>query len=416
MTHQNELFDELSQASRARYSGGWIIVFALLALAGAAAFLTGVLGSDAERAWQSYLINFVFWTGIGSGSLMFSVALVVSRAKWGRSLKRLAEAGGAFLPVAFILFWALYFGREKLFHWIHEPIPEKAAWLNVPFFFLRDGAALLLLAVTGGLLVYHSIKPDLAALSGKSLPDPADENDTPHGRSQMLYANIYGILYAFLLTILAFDLMMSLNPHWYSTLFGAYYFVVSFFTGMTFLMILTAIAVRKSAAGKFIFRKQMHKLASLMMGFCLMSADFFYVQFLVIWYGNIPEETRFVITRTRLGPWNTLAWTVLFVAFVIPFILLIFRRLKMIPWFMIGLSIFILIGIWLEKLLLIAPSIRATAGIRLGLTELLITAGFTGVMGLCVLLFLRWFPALPVGDPVFMRNIEMLKAGGEENA
>ena len=101
------------------------MVSLLLAFIGGAAFWIGVSGSQAERAWQVFLVNYLFWSGLAFGTVLFSAALIMTNARWGRPLKRLAEAPAAFLPVAFLLFWVLFLGREQLFPWIHEPLPAK---------------------------------------------------------------------------------------------------------------------------------------------------------------------------------------------------------------------------------------------------------------------------------------------------
>ena len=97
--------------------------------------MTGISGPLAQRAWQVYLVNFLFWSGLAFGTVLFSAMLTMTNARWGRPLKRLAEAPGAFLPVAFLLFWVLFFGREKLFPWIHEPLGHKQFWLSSGFLF-----------------------------------------------------------------------------------------------------------------------------------------------------------------------------------------------------------------------------------------------------------------------------------------
>ena len=158
--------------------------------------------------------------------------------------------------------------------------------------------------------------------------------------------------------------------------------------------------------------KQFHDLGKLLLGFCVVTGDFFYSQFLVIWYGNLPEEAQYVILRVRNTPWQVLAWTVLIVCFALPFFILLNRKIKMKPRAMVILGVIILIGMWLERLLLIAPSLWKGEQLPLGMIELLISAGFFGAMALCVLLFLRQFPILPLSDPLFL---EMLQASHEQS-
>jgi Ni/Fe-hydrogenase subunit HybB-like protein len=200
-------------------------------------------------------------------------------------------------------------------------------------------------------------------------------------------------------------LIMSLSPHWHSTLFGAYYFVGSFYTGLAALAVLSFISIKTMGLGRVIESKHFHDLGNLLLAFCLVTGDFFYSQFLVIWFGDLPNETRYVLLRVRESPWDFLAWTVLFVCFAIPFVMLLSRNFKKKPAFMMTLAVIILTGMWLERFLLVVPSLWKEGYIPLGLMELLITTGFLGVVALCVLLFLRRFPILPVSDPLFRGNV-----------
>ena len=145
-------------------SRAWIIIFSASALTGLLAFLWGITGPAALRAWQAYLINFVYWTGLSCGAVLFVAVLNMTNAVWGRPLKRLAEALGTFLPASFILFWVLYFGKEEIFPWIKDPLPEKQSWLNPGFLFARDGVGLFLLTAFSLTLIYYSVKGDKQAL------------------------------------------------------------------------------------------------------------------------------------------------------------------------------------------------------------------------------------------------------------
>jgi hypothetical protein len=184
-----------------------------------------------------------------------------------------------------------------------------------------------------------------------------------------------------------------MEPPWYSTLFGAYAFAKAFYLGLLALLVLAGLSqlAWKEASG--LTPAHFHDVGKLLFAFCLVWADFFYVQLLVVWYGNISEETRYVIQRTMLLPWQPLAWTVFIVSFVVPFFVLLNRRVKEKPALMVCLCLFVLIGLWLEHLLLIGPALNPGAGsLPLGLPDLVITLGFLGLMALAVTLFLRWFP------------------------
>lgn len=384
----------------------WLILCAVLILLGAAAFVAGISGSRPERAWEAYLINFVFWIGIAFGGVMFSAVLTITDARWGRPMKRLAESFEAFLPVACVLFWVLYFGREHIFDWIHNPVPEKASWLNVGFLFIRDGAALILLTAVGMAIVYHSVRMDSFGPAGGDREEAAVKRvENTSTRAQKILSPIYGILYAFVLTLIAFDLIMSLEPHWYSTLFGAWYFMGCFYTGLAAVILLMVYGSRVMGLGPFVRPVQFLSIGQLLLGFCLITGDFFFTQILIIWYANMPEETGYVLTRMREHPWSVLAWVVLFSCYIVPFGVLLSRRIKMRIVPMVLLSVLILTGVWLERMLLVAPALWKEGTLPLGVQEILITAGFAGLVFLCVHLFLRRFPALPLRDPMFLEMI-----------
>ena len=388
----------------------WTILLALLALVGLVAFFLGISGAQSQRAWQAYLINFVYWTGLSFGAVLFVAVLNITNAQWGRPLKRMAEALGAFLPVSFLLFWVLYPGKEEIFHWVRQPLPEKQFWLSPNFMFARNGAGLFLLTALSVALIYYSVKGDkemagrLKEGSGKV---PAEEYQTgSHWRAQRILSPIIGIVYAFVLSLLAFDLVMSLDPHWYSTLFGAYYFMTCFYLALAALYFLSLISLKTLGLRETIHPHHLHDLGKLVFAFCIFTGYLFYVQFLVIWYGNLPEETRYVILRVKLTPWEPVAWAVLAMIFAIPFVLLLSRKIKMKPLPMIILSGIILAGMWLERFILVAPSIWKGQGIPIGLLEVVITAGFFGIMGLSIIFFLRRVPLLPISDPLFRKSIE----------
>jgi hypothetical protein len=378
----------------------WKLLSGLLAAAGAVTFLVSLSGSLAQRAWQAYLINFVFWSGLSLGAVLFVAVLNLTQARWGRPLKRMAESLGAYSAVSFFLFWVLYFGRDKIFPWIHEPVPGKESWLNIPFLFARDGVGLFLITAVALALLYFSVRADR---------DGMQEKDGWRWRYQVILSPILGILYALVLTLVALDLIMSLDPHWYSTLFGGYYFIGSFYVSLAALAFLTTLTWRRLGLDRFIQPRHFHDLGKLLLAFCLMTGYLFYTQFLVIWYGNLPEETRYVILRVRQRPWEPIAWVVLVTCFVLPFVLLLSRRVKMKPGSLMILSGMILVGMWLERFLLVAPSLWKDPALPLGYPEIPVSLGFLGLMMLSIVIFLERSPLLPVSDPLFKEGVEEVK-------
>jgi hypothetical protein len=344
----------------------------LLVAAGAAAFLLQLSGPQPARAWQALLINFLLWSSIAQGGVLFSALMRTVRARWTGALSPLSESFAAFFPVSLALFPLLLLGREHLFPWLHADLHGKEAWLNLPFLFTRDLAGLLVLYGLGGGYA-------LLARRQRRRPDPEAE-----GRLGVL-AILYLLAFALVLSLLGFDLLMAADPHWYSTLFGGYTFVKAIYLGLGGLIVLAAALHLDPVSGLRFTEGQFHDLGKLFFAFCLVWADFFYAQLVVIWYGNIPEESAWVIQRTMAAPWNRLAWTVFLACFVIPFLVLLNRRVKTRPRFMLPFCSAVIAGLWLEHLLILGPALfPGAAAIPVGIPDLLISAGFLGLMALAL--------------------------------
>jgi hypothetical protein len=387
----------------------WIIgkpaffVFAALIFLGFITFILQAAGDHPERAWQAYLINFLMWSAIAQGGLLFSMVTHITRARWSGPLQGLSESFAAFFPVSFILFLILFIGSDHLFTWLHEDLHGKEVWLNLPFLFTRDFIGLLILYGLGFAYLYDSLRIKMAGATPRGKWHSFLQKRWARSKKEKaVYQDrmrvtgvLYILFYALVLSLLAFDLVMSMDPHWISTLFGAYAFVKAFYIGLGSLIILASLVRMKYGDEAGLTTSHFHDLGKLFFGFCLLWADFFYCQFVVIWYGNIPEETSYIIQRTMLSPWNSLAWTVFVMVFIIPFFILINRKIKTKPAFMVVLCSFVLLGIWLEHLLLLGPALNHNAArIPVGLGDGLISLGFLGLMVLAVTYFFNHFPRL----------------------
>jgi Ni/Fe-hydrogenase subunit HybB-like protein len=366
-----------------------IRLFLALVFVGLGAFLFQVLGQHPEKAWQAYLVNFILWSAIAQGGLLFSVVLHVTKARWGRPLQGLSEAFAAFFPISFVLFLLLFPGRAYIFPWLDGDLHGKEEWLTIPFLFARDAAGLLILYGLGFAYLTHGLK--LKRSHGE-----ASVKSREACRNRMSVIGVlYIMAYALVLSLLAFDLVMSADPQWISTLFGPYAFVKAFYMGLGGLIIVAAIVHLRHGEASTLNPSHFHDLGKLFFGFCMLWADFFYCQFLVIWYGNLPEETNYIIQRTMTLPWSRLAWAVFILSFVIPFLILLNKQVKTKPRFMIGLCSLVLVGIWLEHYLLLGPALNPKAGsIPVSVTDVLITLGFLGLMAMSVRFGLGLFPEL----------------------
>lgn len=380
---------------------GWI--FIVLILIGLAAFIYGILSPHPEKAWQAYLINFLLWSGIAQGAVVFSALMHMTKARWSGPLSGLSESFAAFFPLSFVLFLLLFLGRAHIFPWLHEDLHGKEVWLNIPFLFTRDCIGLLVLYTIGFAYLYNALqlRSNPNQVQGgfrKMIYNGWIRNNRSVERvkkKMTLWAGLYILAFTLVLCLLGYDLVMSMDPHWISTLFGGYTFVKAFYVGLGALIILAAITRIRKGKASGLEPSHFHDIGKLFLAFCLLWADFFYVQLTVIWYGNIPEETHYVIERTITVPWNKLAWTVFIVCFVTPFVILLNKKVKSKPVFMVILCSFIIIGFWLEHLLLLAPALSHDAhSLPLGVSDGLITVGFFGLMVIAVSFFLRRFPQI----------------------
>jgi len=364
-------------------------VLSAFAFVGLGAFLYQVLGQHPEKAWQAYLVNFILFSAVAQGGLLFSVVLHVTKARWGRPLQGLAESFAAFFPISFVLFLLLFLGRTFVFPWLGGDLHGKEGWLSIPFLFSRDTAGLLILYGLGFAYLCQGLKLK------RSQNDESERGQEAFQRRMTVIGVLYIMAYALVLSLLAFDLVMSADPQWISTLFAPYAFVKAFYMGLGALIVVAAIVHLRHGEASTLNPSHFHDLGKLFFGFCMLWADFFYCQFIVIWYGNIPEETSYIIQRTMTLPWSRLAWAVFILSFIVPFLILLNRQVKTRPRFMIGLCSLVFVGIWLEHYLLLSPSLNPKAvSIPISIVDVLIALGFLSLMAMAVRFALARFPEL----------------------
>jgi hypothetical protein len=382
-------------------------LFYALAAAGTLVFIAVAAAGNPARAWQAYLLNFLFFSAIAQGAVLFSALMHTVKAKWSGPLADVAESFAAFFPVSLVLFVILFLGQQYVFPWLHEDLHGKEVWLNVPFMFGRDLLGLILLYGFGLAFLYHRLYFTLKS-RGASGPFATHlmarwEADPPDDARMAERMTVFGILYllafAVVLSLVGYDLVMAADPHWYSTLFGAYTFVKAVYIGFGGLIVLSALLHLSDRNGYHVKENQFHDIGKLFFAFCLVWADFFYAQFVVIWYGNIPEETAYIIERTMAAPWNVLAWTVFFGCFVAPFLILINRRIKTRPKAMMVICLAVMAGIWLEHYLLLGPAFHHHAEhLPLGWVEAAVAVGFFGLLAAAVTSYFTQFPELLKGS------------------
>lgn len=377
-------------------------IFSLFVLAGIGGFLLLLSFRQYERAWQIYLVNFLFWSAVAQGGLLFSMVMHITKARWSRALENLSEAFVAFFPISFILFLVLFLGREHLFPWLNQDLHGKEVWLNLPFLFTRDLVGLLILYGSGFAYCHYAVKSKIHTEGGglirsvlKKTGVYRPEDREHYQRRMTVTAIVYLFAYAWVLTLLSFDLVMSMNPHFISTLFGGYFFIKAFYIGLGGVIITASVVSLTYGDESQLKPAHFHDIGKLFFAFCVVWAYFLYAQVLVIWYGNVPEDAHYLLNRFISQPWKMLLAFIFVAAFVIPFLSLLNMKAKTKPRLMLILCSLAMLGIWLDNLLLIGPPLKFDiSSLALQLFDLLISLGFLGLMVMAVAYFLSLFPEL----------------------
>ncbi len=404
-----------------RRSRGRTLLFGGMALVGLLAFGLGLLFAP-DRAWRGYVVAWLYTTSIAMGAIVFTAATIIVKAKWDWSVRRVGMAFAAFLPVSFVLFLPMLGLGDAYFPWIEEMahdvvIQEKQAYLNMPFLVARNVVGLLALFGLSLYLVYLAVRPDLGLMAEGDLDDgrrrwrdrltagwagqEAEEVRSWQRMKSLTPALV--LVYAVVMSIVSFDWIMSLEPHWFSTLFGGWFFMGAFWGGIAAIA-LTVVLLRPTDEwlGRAMGTQQLHDLGKLAFAFCVFWAYLFWAQYLVIWYGKLPWEQSFVVRRSY-GAWGAMSLAVIVLCFVIPFAGLIGRRTKRTPALLGVFAGVILLGLFLERYLLVVPSIfdpaAEGAGPAMHFWEPLIAIGFVGALGLSVSWFLATFPVVQVWTP-----------------
>ena len=405
--------DVVARTGQVDFKRGRMISIVLV-LVGLASFGWMIASGQSREAWTAYLVNLVFFLGLAQGGIVWAAVARTTRGhKWASSLVRYAEALSSFLPIGYGLVLVFFaFGGKDLYPWVKAPIAQKAAWLNWWFFVGRNLVLMAALILLSRRLLGLSLAPDLARLrdkvpaplrdryakwTSKGAPDEAATQKTLLNWSPFLI-----LLYCVVYSIWAFDVMMALDPHWVSTLFGAFIFMSTLYTALAAMSLATIWTRKPLGLEKTIATEQFHTVGKLLFSFALFWVYSYWSQFLPIWYGNLTEETPFVVLRLS-GPFTKWAWTVFFLTFFIPFFGLMNwttkRRPELHQWF----ALIALVGVWLERNLIIQPAVHP-AFFTLAPGVVGVMLGFLGAFTLAFLNFARTYPmvsslGIPKGNP-----------------
>jgi hypothetical protein len=315
--------------------------------------LIGGWMSSPREMLYSYLVAFAYWCGIGFASILLLMIFHATHARWMTILRRPLEAMASAIVVAVVLVIPILVGLKELYSWV-DPSPDlgrevlaklahKAPWLNVKFFIVRSVAYILFASLVGWRLYGLSLRQDREG--GTELLT----------RQRRLSAGLLPFM-AVAITFASFDWLMSLNPTWFSTIFGVYYFAGSFLSALSILAIVTWHANLKNVFGGGMNVEHTHSIGKLMLAFVCFWTYIAFSQLLLIWIAGLPEETPFFITRFKEG-WRGIGVFLIFGHFFGPFGALLSRSLKRNPQRLVIVAIWILLVHYIDIYWLVMPTL-----------------------------------------------------------
>src|SRR5256885_698281 len=383
----------------------------VLAGIGLLVFIIGLF-INPDRVWQALLTNWLFFTSVSSAGVMFVAVQRITTARWSRPIIRFLEGYVAFLPVAFVLLLLiLSFGRHHVFWWTNQApeVHEKAIYLAPGFFNTRVILVSLLITALSVYYIYLCVRLDVGILPEgganwarglrdrmrRTFGDERRELHTTHSRQGYL-AVALAFAFGFGWIVLSWDLSMALDPHFQSTMYGWWFFMGGWVAALASWTLITMAWRRYLGRYDLIQEKHFHDLGKLCFAFTAFWGYITFGQYLVIWYGNMGEETHWARLRLIEG-WR---WPTLFtitLMFVFPFFGLLSRAAKVYLPTMAFFALSTVVGLLMTRYLEVYPSIYGElSNIPLGLWEIGVTIGVLGIWSFCYLAFANAFPRMRV--------------------
>jgi hypothetical protein len=274
-----------------------------------------------ERFYPAYLTAFMYWLGISLGCLGLAMLHGLTGGAWGRAIRRIFESGYETLPLMALLFVPLWFGVERIYEWTdpefvrhHETVARKIHYLNVEGFHLRA-------------IVYFAIWIVCALLLNWFSPDGSEDADSPRTRRLQGVSGLGVVGYVVSLTLASVDWVMSLEPEWYSTMYGVLYLAAQAVSSLAFCLVVATLLGQLEPWSKIVTPQRRNDLGNLLLAFVMFWAYTAFFQYLIIWSGNLPEENVWYIHRSS-GGWQFVVMGLMALHFAVPFMWLLSRNQK----------------------------------------------------------------------------------------
>jgi hypothetical protein len=339
--------------------------------------------------FRSYLMSFLFWTGLAVGSLAVVMLQHLTGGAWGVVTRRPLESASRTLPVLVLLFIPMLAGLPYLYDWARpdvvrqtQVLQHRAPYMNAPMFILRTAAYFVIWGALAFFLNRWSIQED---------------QDSSHFKRLARLSAPGLILYVFTVTFASIDWAESLETHWFSTMWGFLFVASQGITVMSFVILCLVLLARREPMASVITPKHLHDLGKLLLMFVMLWAYFAFSQLLIVWSGNLTDEIPFYLPR--LGTtWGWVGGALIVFQFIVPFVLLLSRDLKRSP---AALSVVVLLLIfmrWVDLFWVVMPSAHP-GGVYFSWLDVSVPLAFTGIWISVFLGRLKKYPLLPLGAP-----------------
>ena len=369
----------------------------VVGIVGLALTVLGAFIGPAGQFFRSYLWSFVFLVGLSAGCLAWLMTQYLSGGAWGVVIRRPAEAAARVIPLLALLFIPIAIGIPSLYRWSHaevvaadQIIRHKQTYLNIPFFLIRAAVYF------GGWILCSVLLNRWSA---------EEDRGAPGVHSRMAAVSGPGLVFwGFSVTFMAVDWVLSLDPHWFSTMFGLLIIAGQGLTAIAFLITLLVLLSYREPMSRVLTPRHLHDLGKLMLAAVMVWAYFAFSQFLIIWAGNLPDEIPWYLERFR-GGWQYFALLLVFGHFALPFALLLSRDLKRNFKLLAGIAIFVLCMRFVDVFWLVAPDF-AKGVFRVSWMDITAPAGLCGIWLAYFLYQLEKRPLMPLNDPHLQEALE----------
>ena len=367
---------------------------------GIAALIISVLDGirAPEQFFRSYLLGYVFWLGFPLGCAAFLMVHHLTGGFWGLPIRRPLEAATRTLPLLTALALPLLLGLGRMYTWTHPDLVAadaalkfKQPYLNLPFFLIRN-------------VIYFAV---WWALIGKlnRWSDEQDRTGDPALAARLGSMSGPGlVLYGLTVTFFSIDWIMSLEPHWFSTIFGMILMVLQVLSGLSLTILVAGLLSQREPLANTITPDRLNDLGNLVLTFVMLWAYLAFSQFLIIWAGNLIKEIPWYVTRAE-GGWAIVAIITIFLSFAIPFFLLLMRAIKRRVETLSTLCGLLVVITFVDVYWMIVPSYEKT-GPRFYLLDFLLPVGMGGIWVAAFVRQLKSRPLLPLHDPRFAGALE----------